>query len=255
VSQPLPLKDQLKALEHIQELDLKIDSLKNNKGSLPAALKALDDKLAKLSVSVIAKKAALNEIDKTQRQTQAAIDLNRDRQSRSGARMEGVQNSQEYSAANKEVDQLKKQKDGLDEQMKKSQGDIDVVNKGLGDLNDQMSKFKEERDAQATLLTGQTDKIEGEIKNLQGERSKLTAKVDPRTMAQYDRVRPARAGLGIVPAIAGRCKGCNMMVPAQQFNEIQRGNTLHSCPSCHRILFIPTSGGTDAGTGTEAAKV
>jgi predicted nucleic acid-binding Zn-ribbon protein len=239
VSQPLPLKEQLKALEQVQELDLKIDNLKKNKGSLPAALKALDDKLAKLNATVQVKKNALGEIDKSQRQTQAALDLNRDRVSRSGSRLEGVQNSQEFQAAHKEVDQLKKQKDGLDEQNKKSTSDSEAINKELTDLNTQVGKFKEERDAQAAVLTGQSGKLEEEIASMMSERSKLTSRVERTLMSQYDRVRPQRAGLGIVPAIAGRCKGCNMMVPAQQFNEIQRGNALHSCPSCHRILFIP----------------
>ena len=48
MSHPLPLKEQLRALEHVQEIDLKIDGLKKNKGTLPAALRALDDKLADL---------------------------------------------------------------------------------------------------------------------------------------------------------------------------------------------------------------
>ena len=43
MTQALALREQLKALENLQEIDLKIDSLKKNKGGLPAALKALDD--------------------------------------------------------------------------------------------------------------------------------------------------------------------------------------------------------------------
>ena len=239
MSQPLPLKEQLKALEHIQELDLKIDNLIKNKGSLPAALKALDDKLGKLNATVHMKKLSLGEIDKAQRQTQAALDLNKDRQSRSGSRLEGVQNSQEFQAAHKEVDQLKKQKDSLDEQIKKSTSDSEVINKDITDIQAQAAKFQEERGAQASVLTGQSGKLEEEIGGLKSERTKLTTKVERTLMAQYDRVRPQRGGLGIVPAVSGRCAGCNMMVPPQQFNEIQRGNALHSCPSCHRVLFIP----------------
>jgi predicted nucleic acid-binding Zn-ribbon protein len=245
VSQPLPLKEQLKALEHVQEIDLKIDSLKKNKGTLPVALKALDDKLAKVKATVQVKKNALAEVEKTQRQTNAAMDLNRDRLSRSSARLESVQNSQEFQAAQKEIDQLKKQKESLDEQTKKSSADAEAINKELTDLNGQVTTFQQERDDQAQLFSGQSGKMEEEINGLMQERGKYTPQVESRLLAQYDRVRVARAGLGIVPAIAGRCKGCNMMVPAQQFNEIVRGSTLHACPSCHRILFVPGSTGSE----------
>ena len=46
MTQPLPLREQLKALEHLQELDLKIDRLKQNKNALPQALKTMDAGLA-----------------------------------------------------------------------------------------------------------------------------------------------------------------------------------------------------------------
>lgn len=243
MSQPLPLKDQLRALEHLQEIDLKIDSLKKNKGTLPAALRALDEKLGKVMATVAIKKTALSEIEKTQRQTSAAMDLNRDRVTRSTARLESVQNSQEFQAVQKEIDQLKKQKETLDEQVKKSGAESESIGKELAELDSQRAKFQEERDAQAQSVSGQSGKMEEEIGALMKERGKHTPQVEARLLSQYDRVRAARAGLGIVPAIAGRCKGCNMMVPPQQFNEIQRGSTLHACPSCHRILFVPTAGG------------
>ena len=78
-----------------------------------------------------------------------------------------------------------------------------------------------------------------DIDSLLAERAQFCSQVDQKILVQYDRVRGARGGIGIVPAVAGRCKGCNMMVPAQLYNEVQRALTLHSCPSCHRLLFVP----------------
>ena len=217
-------------------------SLKKNKDSLPTALKTVDAGIAKLQTTIEPKESALGEIEKTQRQNQAALDLNRDRLTRSNAKLEGVQNSQEFQAAQKEIEQLKKLNATLEEQGKKSTADADALNKELGGLGDQIQKLQGERDAQATQLSGQGhSQLGGEIDSLMKERDKHTPNIDPRTFAQYDRIRPARAGLGIVPAVAGRCKGCNMMLPPQLYNEIQKVNQLHQCPSCHRILFAPSN--------------
>jgi predicted nucleic acid-binding Zn-ribbon protein len=100
VTQPLPLSGQLKALECLQEIDLKIDSLKKNRGGMPAQLKALEEGVLKLKMSVDAKKKAIEDIEKSQRQTQAAQELNRDRLTRANSKLEAVGNSQEFQAAN-----------------------------------------------------------------------------------------------------------------------------------------------------------
>lgn len=235
------LAEQLKALEHLQELDLKIDQLKKNKSALPDALKTLDQSMAKIQVSMKTKNAELAELEKTQKQTLAALDINRDRLTRSTTRLESVQNSQEFTAVNKEIEQLKKQSGTLEEQLKKSNGDMDGVRKVVGDFTAQFEKVEKEREAQANVVATQTGQIDKDLNTLLSERTQYSSQVDPRTLATYDRVRGARAGLGFVPAVAGRCKGCNMMVPPQLYNEIRKNLQMHSCPSCHRLLFVPGS--------------
>jgi predicted nucleic acid-binding Zn-ribbon protein len=241
VTQPLPLREQLKALEHLQELDLKIDRLKANKNSLPQALKTMDAGLAKLKSAESMKKNAATELEKTKAQTGAALDLNKDRLARANSKLEAVSNGPEFQAANKEIEQLKKLNATLEEQLKKTSQEIEAVNKEATDLAGQVTKAAEERSAKAVSVSGQESQVGGEIDSLMKERSKYTGSVEPRILSQYDRVRGARAGLGIVPALGGRCKGCNMMVPAQLYNEIQKVTQLHACPSCHRILFVPVA--------------
>jgi uncharacterized protein len=239
VTQPLSFKEQAKVLEQVQELDLKIDQLKRNRDALPVALRTADQNLTRVKTSVEAKQKAIEEIEKVTRQTKAAMDLNNDRLARSSTRLEGVQNSQEFQAVQKEIEQLKKLNTSLEEQQKKSATDIEAAGKELEVLNGQLAKIQAERDEQSQAVSGQTGDLQGQIDSLSSERNKHAERIEKRILAQYDRIRMARSGIGFVPAIGGRCKGCNMVVPPQLYNEIQRGNHVHACPSCHRILFIP----------------
>jgi uncharacterized protein len=240
------IKEQMRNLEQLQELDLKIQNLKKSQGELPLVLKSLDDSMAKVQNNINQKKNAIAEIEKVKGQTSAAQDLNRDRLTRSTTRLEAVQNTQEFQAVNKEVDQLKKLAVTLEEQSKKNTTDIENLQKELSGFDAEYQKLKTERDAQATQVSGQSSKFDTEIAALTGERAQFTTLIDKRVLSQYDRIRGARGGLGIVPAIAGRCKGCNMVVPPQLYNQIQRGDDVHQCPSCHRILFIPNPVATAA---------
>lgn len=237
--QRLPLAQQMKSLENIQELDLKIDQLKKSLSALPAGLKALEDSLLKARGAVEVKKNALGEVEKTKRQAQAAMDINRDRLTRSTSRLEEVRNSNEFQAVQKELEQLKKMATSIEEQIAKADSDAKTVTDEMQKLTGDMEKVQAERDAQASKLSGETEKFDAELATLTRERAKHSPNVDARTLAAYDRVRVARGGLGIVPAVAGQCKGCNMVVPPQLFNEIRKATVVHACPSCHRILFVP----------------
>lgn len=254
MNQPLPLTEQLKNLEQIQELDLKIDGIKREQRSLPSVLKSLDQSLTKIRGSLSLKKNQLVEIEKSLRQSRAALDLNQDRLQRANSKLESVQNSQEFQAANKEIEQLKKLNASLEEQSKKTDSEIEAFQKDVAAIEADLQKIQAERDEQASSISGQDQKLKTNLDSLLGERGKFTHGVEARILSQYNRVRGARAGLGIVPALNGRCKGCNMMVPPQLYNEVQRGSTLHACPSCHRILYVPSSSPTTDQDNTSREK-
>jgi hypothetical protein len=46
-----------------------------------------------------------------------------------------------------------------------------------------------------------------------------------------------RRGLALAPVSNGTCRGCNMNIPPQLFNVLQRGTTIETCPYCHRIIY------------------
>jgi predicted nucleic acid-binding Zn-ribbon protein len=242
VSTPLPLRDQLKALENLQELDLQIDQIKRKKEGLPTALKTFDQGFNKAKAELTAKQTQIGDLEKQERQTRAAAELNKDRLTRAMGKLEGVHNTHEFQAANKEIDQIKKSNLGLEEQSKKIAADLVTERVALETLTAKLGELESQRAAQVSSMEGELSRFGGDIQKLTADRQAFTSKVDPRTLAQYDRIRVARGGIGIVPALAGRCKGCNMVIAPQLFNEIQKVSQIHQCPSCHRLLFSPDAG-------------
>ncbi len=237
--QSRPLPEQLKNLAQVQDLDLQIDALQKKSQSLPANLKSLDQASHRLALSLVGLEQKKEEWLKAKRQSQAALDLNQDRMSRANAKLEGVQNSQEFQSANKEIEQLKKLNLSLEEQAKKAQEEVDLLQEKLSVMTAERETIVQERASQLGVLSGQEQKFNSDIDSLQVGRKTILGGIELRILKQYEKVRAARSGIGIVPALQGRCQGCNMMVPPQQFNEIKKGVILHSCPSCHRFLFIP----------------
>ncbi|MEK6705868.1 MAG: C4-type zinc ribbon domain-containing protein [Bdellovibrionota bacterium] len=239
MKQSVPIAEQLKVLESLQESDLKLDNLKKNRATIPPELKALEESLAKTRSLIEAKDAEIAEADKVIRQARAALELNHDRLTRSGSRLELVQNSHEFQAISKEIEQLNKLNASFTEQVKTSEAIIEKIRVELDELSVRLSKDQQERDIQASSVSNHYAQIDTDIGELSKKRAELVSKIDPRVFTQYERVRNARGGLGIVPALNGRCKGCNMIVPPQLYNQVQKSTEIYSCPSCYRMLFIP----------------
>ena len=78
--------------------------------------------------------------------------------------------------------------------------------------------------------------IEGKIAELRVERDKVAASVRPDVLKRYGNIR-MRRGLAVVSVRNGTCQGCNMNIPPQLYNVLQRGQTVETCPSCHRIIY------------------
>ena len=78
--------------------------------------------------------------------------------------------------------------------------------------------------------------IEGKIAQIKVERDKIATGIRPEVLKRYGAIR-MRRGLAVTTVRNGTCQGCNMNVPPQLFNVLQRGNSIETCPYCHRIVY------------------
>ena len=101
-----------------------------------------------------------------------------------------------------------------------------------GDVEQLKASILKDRDAAKERM----DEIQAKIAELKVERDKLAADVKPEVLKRYSNIR-MRRGLAVVSVRNGTCQGCNMNIPPQLYNVLQRGQTVETCPSCHRIIY------------------
>ena len=64
------------------------------------------------------------------------------------------------------------------------------------------------------------------------------AGIDAGLLATYNNVKSLQSNaIGIVAVADAVCQGCNMNIPPQMYNELQRGDSLKKCPNCDRIIY------------------
>jgi len=232
-------KEQLKALEQLQELDSQIDQIKMKQKQLPVQLKESKKLFVEAKSQLDKKTEEFTETEKKYKQIVAALELNQDRKDRANKRTEGVSDNQQFQAVNKELDQLKKLEEGLNKQKEELQAAFDEGKSEIDALETKISEAQGKYDELHKELSGENQTLVGQISEVESKKEPFLSSVSAPFLSRYKRLRVKGISTALVPAIAGKCKGCHLMLPPQVFNQLHHAADVVSCPNCHRILYIP----------------
>lgn len=73
------------------------------------------------------------------------------------------------------------------------------------------------------------------IRTAEKERAKLTKKVDPKLLSQYERIMKRYGGRVVVQVIQEFCSGCYIKLPSEL--AVRCRTDLVICPNCGRFLY------------------
>jgi hypothetical protein len=164
--------------------------------------------------------------------------MNLDAIKKSEAKLSSVKTNKEYQAFLKEIDDLKEKNSKLEDDMIEF---LDRIEDAENTLNERMTEYSELQ----TRLNNEKETIEKEteagkrqLEKLDAERNTVTAGIDAGLLATYNKTKSLQGnGIGIVAVTNAVCEGCNMNIPPQMYNELQRGDGLKTCPICDRIIY------------------
>lgn len=91
------------------------------------------------------------------------------------------------------------------------------------------------REDQADLRAEKAD-IEALLAELDQDIREKRARFGAADLALYDNLRSSLGGVGIAPLKRGICQICGTDVPTGAARAVERGEGLHYCPTCNRLL-------------------
>ena len=107
----------------------------------------------------------------------------------------------------------------------------------LSDRINEYKKLSEQFNKEKQTITNETEKNNKRLAELDTEWKKFSDKIDPQLLKIYLMVRDKAGGIAVAPVKDAVCRGCNMNIPPQMYNELQRCDSLKFCPSCQRIIY------------------
>lgn len=207
-----------------------------------AILERLDENkgfLEKLVEDLDTQKSELDEIRKLQGSKKDDLADIKDQHDKRKKRLHNVSSTKEFNAVEKEIEVLKKSVEQTEEELLHLAEVIETTEESIGEKEKKIDQLRQSIAQDEADAEDQLNSLDSSIKALATREDTRRDEVSKRVLYKYDFIRQRRPGESAIAAARdGHCEACFMSVPPQLFIEIQRGETMVTCPSCQRILYF-----------------
>ncbi len=228
----------LKFLEELQAIDLKLDAFQSEKLGFQKELLALDEKLGAARAALSAKQDELNGIEKEKAEFESNLVSETENITRSESRLKEIKTQKEYQAVSKEISAARKIKTELEEQLLQKITLVDDLKAEILAMESDFASLEENVNSQKSEINKKIEDLESSSSTDIAERDSLVKNIQPALLNRYSMLRERRQGLAVVEARNGSCLGCNMNLPPQVYNNLFNAENLISCPHCQRLLYL-----------------
>ena len=230
------MKEQLKLLIELQRHDARLQELEGMKKVWPQKLEALGLDLKKVEALLARERAQLEESESWRRR-QASEAKDEEARVLAAKQKAGlVKNAKEMMASERELQTTRKMAQERAEEVEKLGSAVEEAKKSIEQHTADFEALKTHVAEEEKVAAQKIAEIEAQMVEERKLREVAAARVRPDVMKKYSAIR-MRRGLALVPVKNGTCQGCNMNIPPQLYNIIQRGDSIELCGTCNRIIY------------------
>ena len=113
---------------------------------------------------------------------------------------------------------------------------IEEMEAGLKTSTKEVEELKQEWQRKQETLTQTKAETETRLTSLNKSRTELAQQISPEILSLYEKIKLAK-GQAIAKVEQGRCQGCYINLPTNQWRKAKAGDLVH-CSSCNRILYM-----------------
>jgi hypothetical protein len=233
----------------LQEVMLKIKALEDEKNSIP-------EKIADLKKEMLDAERVYEDVGreyeglkKQKKDMEYSIEDEKAKIERSKAKLMTVKTNREYFAMLKEIDMAKRLNRQREEELLELMLRYEEVEKRYLEAKEKYESLKSVYDSHMVEIRKQMKGYDKDILKLAEEKEKIAKKLDRNKTKRFELVFNRRNGLAVVPAKNYICTGCNMNIPPQLFNMLQREDRIYECPNCSRIIYFENDGRKEVSGG------
>lgn len=158
---------------------------------------------------------------------------------RANRNLKHAQNQKEYETAMRETDALQKQIATFETQIVEKMTAVEEVDKELEDRAEEINTLDSKRKEALAAFDAEVRKGKAEFDAETVKREGVFETLPAQLASVYNRLaQRSRDGIAVAEVINGSCSACFMSLRPQRQLEVKRMDSIVTCESCTRILYI-----------------
>lgn len=231
------MKEQILRLAKLQRMETEMATTRVRLTDVDRKIAGLDGARNAAESTIAERAEALDGFRKRYREMEMDVLTNEDAVAKKKARLNTLKTNKEYQAMLREIEELQKKNGRLDDEMLVLLDEIEAGETALADARSEAERIAAEVDAAESQIRDGARRDEARLGELADERNSIAAELPADLLTAFEKVRTRVAAPAMVPVVGPSCEGCNMNIPPQTRNELQRFDGLKYCPFCHRIIY------------------
>lgn len=244
------MKDILKPIIEIQELDMKMLRLMRVKKERQKELNQIDALRGDLHTQAKLKKLEVDELTASIATQESLVEDLKKKIKALDARQSQIKKVEEFNALTQEMTATERERVQVEQKIsalsetKQTEEELFLkIEESLKNSEESSLSLEQEIRSSISLINQ-----EGSL--LKEERDALATNVDPDTLRIYERLLKNKKDRVVVPIENRTCSGCHIALTAQHENIVRKGENIVFCEHCSRIHYWQEA---DAIEGTSVA--
>jgi predicted nucleic acid-binding Zn-ribbon protein len=231
------LKDKICLLIQLQHCDNRIREVRRRKEEGPLKIRKIEEALKSAETEALEVHNRFDALKKERRKIEQEVQDLDGKIEKSSVKLSQIKSNKEYTAALKEIDDLKRTKFITEDKIIEVMEKIAELEQSSAEEDGRLVELREQAEKEKKRILEELAALEQELIALEERRKHLIKDVDPELLKKYLFLHERRNGLAVSAVVTGVCQTCHLGIPPQKFNELIRGNVVMTCPHCHRIMY------------------
>lgn len=231
------MKDHMSRLAQTVNLSQEIQSIKEDLEEIPAKVRQLETELSELETQFNQKKSVTDKAEGDAKKLKSEVEDEANQLKAKEERLHSIKTNKEYQAVIKEISTGKTTVKEREAAIAKLTGDSEALKTELAPLEQRIQELRSTLEQERGSIQGQLDELQGKLSNLETQLNEQLSSLPEDIRHNYLRIQGKRQPPA-AKLLDGTCQECFMSVPPQLNIEIRKTQEIHSCPNCHRLLYI-----------------
>ncbi len=231
------MNSDLELLLKLQVIDYDIGELERSKEYLPDMMGNLKHEISDAQTKLDAVTSELEEAKIRQKNLELEVSSKEAELQKFQQQMMSIKTNKEYDALVGQIDSVKESISSSETELLELIDRIAELEKLMVEYREKVSHVEENNNKQLQILQDKIANIGNTMSGKMMNRTEVSSAIPKPILTIYERVRKGKGGTVVVVVKRRACGACYKALTPKKVQEIKKGDRIHTCDNCGRIMF------------------